>query len=114
MVGWVDELDGVASSGLQGDVGDGETLRPTVNIALGTKKLRTRPGYLQGDVNVFVNRESAVEDVRVFVHNNDGDRGGVTLGIGPRYGLAGVLNPAQACQTQLRWFLGPLGDRAYQ
>lgn len=50
--------------------------------------------YLQGDVDIFVDGESAIEDVRVFVHNQDGDWGSVTLVIGPRYGLAGVLNPA--------------------
>ena len=95
MIGWVNELDSVIGSVLQGHIGDGEALRRTVNPRetskdkKGVRNIR----YLQGDVNVFLNGERAVEDSRVVIHNYDRNWGRVTLGVGPGNGLAGVLNP---------------------
>ena len=95
VISWVNELDGVIGSVLQGHIGDGEALRRTVNpreTPKGKKSVKNIR-YLQGDVNVFLNGERAIEDSRVVVHNYDRNWGRVTLGVGPGNGLAGVLNP---------------------
>jgi len=95
VISWVNELDGVIGSVLQGHIGDGEALRRMVNsreTSKGKKSVKYIR-YLQGDVNVFLNGERAVEDSRVVVHNYDRNWGRVTLGVGPGNGLAGVLNP---------------------
>lgn len=69
-VGWVNELDGVTSSGLQGNVGDGETLRPTVNITQDPQEEKNASAsallaYLLGDIDIFVDGERAIENGRV-------------------------------------------------
>ena len=95
VVGWVNELDGVTGSVLQGHIGDGEALRRTVNPRETSKDKKDIENirYLQGDVDVFLNGERAVEDGRVVVRNYDRNWGRVTLSVGPGNGLAGVLNP---------------------
>lgn len=56
--------------------------------------------YLCGDVDVFVNGISPIEDVHVVGHNEDGNWGRITLIVGPGNGLAGVLNPVQTTRIQ--------------
>ena len=69
-VGWVNELDGVTGSGLQGNIGDGETLRPTVNITQDPQEEKNASAsallaYLLGDIDIFVDGERAIENGRV-------------------------------------------------
>jgi len=73
VVGWVDKLDSITGSDFKGHVGDSITLR--------------------GDVDIFVNRKSPIEDVHIAVHDKDRNGGRVTRVVAPGDGIAGVLDP---------------------
>jgi hypothetical protein len=65
--------------------------------------------YLRGDIDVFVNGKSPVEDIHIAVHNEDWNWSRIAFSVGPGDGLAGVLNPVQINHIQaLEW--GPRKD----
>lgn len=64
------------------------------------EQTRRRVLYLRGDIDVFVNRKSPIKDVHVAVHDEYRNRRGVSLGVGPCDGLAGVLNPIRMTLSQ--------------
>lgn len=92
VVSGVNELDLVAGPSLERDVGD----RKALESGLGSPIIENERNHLEGEIDIFVNRESAIQIGLVLVHNHDGNWARVPASIGPGNSFGRILNPVQS------------------